>query len=398
VRCALLEARRGGRKEILEVHWRDLVDIALVAVLLWGAFVWMRRTRARWALLGIGILGVGFLLARQLSLALTTWILQGSVVVFVIVLVIVFQEDLRRLVELIAVRGLRRRARIPTPEATDILIRSIAQLAANRTGALIVLPGREPLDRHITGGTKVDAELSEPLLLSILDDHSPGHDGAVIVSGNRVREFGVHLPLSTDHAQIGYGGTRHAAALGLAERTDALCLAVSEERGVTSIATDGVLRGLYRPEELGIEIHRFIERVSPRKRPVRVQLSALLRRWPEAVGALAAAALMWLLVVPGSGVVRAVRTVPVVVENLPEGFALKGVEPEEVEVTVSGPRRSLMLGEASAIEVRVDALLVQLGRRTFQVTPELVAHPDGFQVHEVDPKSVRLSVVKEGSP
>ena len=371
------------------------MDIALVAALLWSAFVWLRRTRARWALLGIAILGAGFLLARQLGLELTTWVLQGSVVVFVIVVVVVFQEDLRRLAELIAVRGLRRRARPPTPQATDTLIRCIAQLAADRTGALIVLPGREPLNRHITGGTRVDAELSEPLLLSIFDVHSPGHDGAVIVSGNRVRQFGVHLPLSTDHAQVGHGGTRHAAALGLAERTDALCLAVSEERGVTSIATGGVLRGLYRPEELGIEIHRFVEQVAPGKRPARVQLSALLRRWPEAVGALAAAALLWLLVVPGSGVVRAVRSVPVVVENLPEGFVLESVEPGEVEVTVSGPRRSLVLGEANAIEVRVDALLVQLGRRTFQVTPDLVTHPEGFQVHEVSPNRVRLSVVKE---
>ena len=379
----------------LEFHWRDLVDIALVAALLWGAFVWLRRTRARWALLGIAILGAAFLLARQLGLTLTTWLLQGSVVVFVIVLVVVFQEDLRRLVELIGVRGLGRRARTPTPEATDALIRCIAQLAASRTGALVVLPGREPLDRHITGGTQVDAELSEPLLLSIFDDHSPGHDGAVIVSGNRVRRFGVHLPLSTDHDQVGYGGTRHAAALGLAERTDALCLAVSEERGVTSIATEGILRGLYRPEELGIEIHRFIERVAPGRRPARVQLSALLRHWPGVLGALAAATLLWLLVVPGSGVVRAVRSVPVVVENLPKGFALAGVEPEEVEVTVSGPRRSLVLGEANAIEVRIDALLVQLGRRTFQVTPDLVTHPEGFQVHEVNPKQVRLSVVKE---
>jgi len=379
----------------LEFHWRDLLDIALVAAMLWSAFVWLRRTRARWALLGIAILGAGFLLARQLGLTLTTWMLQGSVVVFVIVLVVVFQEDLRRLVELIGVRGLRRRARTPKPEATDTLIRCIAQLAAARTGALVVLPGREPLDRHITGGTQVDAELSEPLLLSIFDDHSPGHDGAVIVSGNRVGRFGVHLPLSTDHAQVGYGGTRHAAALGLAERTDALCLAVSEERGVISIATGGILRGLYRPEELGIEIHRFIERMTPGRRPARVQLSALLQRWPGAVGALAAAALLWLLVVPGSGVVRAVRSVPVVVENLPEGFALAGVEPEEVEVTVSGPRRSLVLGEANAIEVRVDALLVQLGRRTFQLTPDLVTHPEGFQVHEVNPNRVRLSVVKE---
>ncbi len=371
------------------------MDIALVAVLLGSAFAWLRQTRPRWALSGIAILGGGYLLARQLDLTLTTWVLQGSIVVFAIVLVVVFQEDLRRLVELIAMRGLRRRARPPTPQTTDVLVRSIAQLAANRTGALIVLPGREPLDRHIAGGIRLDAELSEPLLLSIFDDHSPGHDGAAIVSGNRLSQFGVHLPLSTNQAQAGHGGTRHAAALGLAERTDALCLAVSEERGVTSVATDGVLRGLYRPEELAIEIHRFVERVAPKERSARVRLAALLRRWPEALGAFAAATLLWLLVVPGSGVVQAVRSVPVVVENLPEGFALEGVEPGEVEVTVAGPRRSLVLGEASAIEVRIDALLVQLGRRTFQLTPDLVTHPEGFQVHDVNPKSVRLSVLKE---
>ena len=365
-----------------------------MAALLWSAFVWLRRTRARWALLGILILGAGYLLARQLDLTLTTWILQGSIVVFVIALVVVFQEDLRRLGELIAVRGLRRRARPPTSEATDTLIRSIAQLAANRTGALIVLPGREPLDRHIAGGIRLDAELSEPLLLSIFDDHSPGHDGAVILSGNRLTVFGVHLPLSTNHDRVARGGTRHSAALGLAERTDALCLAVSEERGTISIASDGTLRSLYRPEELGIEVRRFIERVRPQRRETRVWLAALFRRWPEALGALTAATLLWLLLVPGSGVIRAVRTVPVVVENLPEGFVLEGVEPGEVEVTVSGPRRALVFGDPDAIEVHLDALLVQLGRRTFQITPDLVAHPEGFRVHEVNPKKVRLSVVK----
>jgi len=369
------------------------VDIVLVATLLASAFAWLRQTRARWALLGIALLGAGYLLARQLDLALTTWMLQGSIVVFVIVLVVAFQEDLRRLVELIAVRGLRRRARPPTPQATNTLIRSLAQLAADRTGALVVLPGREPLDRQ---GVRLEAELSEPLLLSIFDNHSPGHDGAAIVSGNRLSQFGVYLPLSTNHAQIGQGGTRHAAALGLTERTDALCLAVSEERGVTSIATEGVLRSLHQPDELAIEIHRFVERVTPREQSVRERLSTLLRRWPEAVGALTAATLLWLLVVPGSGVVRAVRSVPVVVENLPASFVLERVEPEEVKVTVSGPRRALVLGDANAIEVRIDALLVQLGRRTFQVTPDLVTHPNGFLVHEVNPKKVRLSVVKRG--
>jgi hypothetical protein len=87
----------------------------------------------------------------------------------------------------------------------------------------------------------------------------------------------------------------------------------------------------------------------------------------------------------------------VVVENLPEGFVLEEIEPGEVEVTVSGPRRALVFGDPDAIEVHLDALLVHLRRRTIEVTPDLVTHPEGFRVHEVNPNKVRLSVVREGT-
>ena len=108
------------------------MDIALVAAMLGSAFVWLRRTRARWALAGFAILGASTLLARQLGLTLTSWVLQGSVVATVIVLVVVFQEDLRRLVELIAVRGLRRRARPPTPQATDSALPMVSSTKCTR--------------------------------------------------------------------------------------------------------------------------------------------------------------------------------------------------------------------------------------------------------------------------
>src|SRR5690606_23301634 len=114
--------------------------------------------------------------ARWLGLQMTVWILQGFFAVGVLVLVVVFQEDLRRALDQLAVWGLRRKPQSAPPDAVDVLTRTVRRLAATRTGALIVIPGREPLDRHVDGGVELGGRLSEPLLLSIFDPHSPGHD------------------------------------------------------------------------------------------------------------------------------------------------------------------------------------------------------------------------------
>jgi len=224
-----------------EFRITDLVDVAIVAGLLWAALSFVRRSRARIALAGVAIAGGLFLLARQLELQMTVWLLQGFFAVLVLVLVVVFQEDLRRLFEQIAVWSLRRTTDAASPDVVDALVGAVRRLVANRTGALLVIPGREPIDRHVAGGIALGGLLSEPLLLSLFDQHSPGHDGAVLLEGGRVSRFALHLPLSTDSSQIGVGGTRHAAALGLAERSDALVIVVSEERGVVSVARDGRL-------------------------------------------------------------------------------------------------------------------------------------------------------------
>jgi uncharacterized protein (TIGR00159 family) len=378
--------------EILRL--RDLIDVLLVAFLIWIGIVWLRRSRARFALAGIAIVGVIYLLASRLELQLTAWILQGFFAVFIIFVVVVFQEDLRRLFEQIAIWGLQRRsARLPSSTA-DSLVRAVSRMASTRTGALLVIPGREPLDRYLEAGVSLDAWLSEPLLLSLFDTRTPGHDGAVVLAGNRITRFGVHLPLSSDRAQLGPGGTRHAAALGLAERSDALCIVVSEERGSISIARDGRLRGVAGVEELSAELQRFLERGQSTGDPGQSRLTRghLL----EGFFALVLAAVLWFLLVPGASTVEVQRLAPVLVENLPEGYALIGVEPEEVEVTLSGRRRELVLGDLDVVQVHIDALLVELGRRTFQVSPSAVEHPDTLRVVGVSPKQVRLSVRRAG--
>ena len=144
---------------LLDIAPTDLVDIAVVALLLWGLVVWTRR--ARMALLGLAFLGVFYhLIAQQFKLQLTTWILQGFFAALVVVVVVVFQDDLRRLFEQIARLSLRRKAPRPDPSSLGTLTRGLYQLAAKRRGALVVLPGREPIERHfLQHGVPLDAEI-----------------------------------------------------------------------------------------------------------------------------------------------------------------------------------------------------------------------------------------------
>ena len=368
----------------------DVVDIGVVAALAWVGLRLVRRTRARPALLGLATLGAIYLAARQLGLGLTAAIFQAFFAVLVLVLVVVFQDDLRRIFEQVGAWVSRRRGEEPSGGPGDALVRTVEQLASARTGALIVVPGREPIDRHVEGGVELDGRISEPLLLSLFDASSPGHDGAVVLANDRVASFAVHLPLSTDREQLTGVGTRHAAALGLSERTDALCIVVSEERGTISIALGGRLRPIERPRALAIELRKHL-------RPVSEQKSArgwLQPRFRDALLAVGIAAGLWVVQVPGSVVTEVEVEAPVVVEKLPPDLRLEGVEPARVSIRLSGRRRDLVLARNGAVEVRVDALLARLGRRTFQITPALVDRPEGLEVTSIQPDRVKISIGK----
>lgn len=374
-----------------ELGVQDVVDVAMVAVLLFIAILGLRRSGAAVAVVGFGVLGAVYWTAQRFDLVLTARILQAFFAVFVIVLVVVFQEDLRRLVERIGVWGLRRKAPQTPDSAADALVRSVTQLVRTNRGALLVIPGREPLERHLEGGVVIDANATEPLLLSLFDPNSPGHDGAVLMRGDRVERFAVHLPLSEDRVQLQGGGTRHAAALGLAEVCDALVVVVSEERGTVSVAQDGRIRQLSGPDALVEDLRGFAAATAPAPGGV---VRAILRRWPEALMAVVGAAVLWLIFVAGSGLVEVTRTAEVVVENLPDGWVLESVEPREVQVVVEGPRNQLYLAGDDGLSVHVDALLVQLGRRTFTLSADSVSHAPGLAVVSLEPTRVRLSVTR----
>ncbi len=378
----------------LEIRLSDVVDILLVTSLLYTAVVWIRRTQAALVAGGILLLGVLYFVARILDLRLTAWIFQGFFAVFLIIVVVIFQEELRQLFERLAVWSLRRRNAVPHSDAADILVRCMTDFAKERIGALIVLPGKQPLARHIEGGIELNGVLSVPLLKSIFDPHSAGHDGAVVVEQDRIVRFAVHLPLSKNFQQLSGAGTRHSAALGLAERTDALCLVVSEERGMISVACAGRLQTVANPQEIGLLIERFADQQRPSSNQRRPMLRLVRENWLEKVASLAMVMGLWYLLVPGSRTIEHTYSIPVTVSNLASDLELESVDPPRVDATFSGLIRHFYLFDTAKLSITIDVSLAQLGRRTFEILEQNVRYPNDLTLESLKPSEVKISVRK----
>jgi uncharacterized protein (TIGR00159 family) len=279
---------------------KDIFDIVLVALFAYGIILWIKRAKAGLAFLGILMLGGFYFVAREVGLQLTAFILQGFFALILIMLVVLFQRDLRQLFERIAVWSLGRNAGSAASNETVLsLVEALSTLARHKHGALVVLPGKDPLDSHVEGGVELGGRVSSPLLMSLFDPDSVGHDGALIVEGDTVTRFSVHLPLSRNFEELGQRGTRHAAALGLAERADALCIVVSEERGEISIARDHELRLLKTSDELKTEIEQFIQMKRDPHAGRRTPWSVLTANWVEKIAAAGLALGLWVIFISG---------------------------------------------------------------------------------------------------
>lgn len=374
-----------------ELGFADALDIAIVSALIYGGIAWLRRSRGALVAIGLGLLGCLYLGAWSAGLTLTTQVFHALAAALLVVLVVLFQEELRQSFEELAAWLLgRHKATRPRYETRDVLVRTAFHLAREKIGALIVLPGAQPLDRHVQGGVELDGLLSEELLASVFDPHSPGHDGAAIVENRRVRRFAVHLPLSRRPALEGRAGTRHRAALGLAERSDALCLIVSEERGSVSVARAGALREVGDPTELGKLLDRFYKERLPlaRRRPRLVQL--VTQHLGGKAIAVGAACLLWWVFVPGGRPVERARDLPVELAGLPPGFEIESIDPSHVRATFRGRQRDLWLMPPTPVEV--DASVAAPGRQTYDVRRRDLALPPEVHLERFEPHKIRVSL------
>ena len=250
------------------LQWNDVLDIAIMAYLLYRALLILKGTRALQSLVGlIGVLAL-YVFAEQFELVSVHWLLEKFLVYIVLAVIILFQTDIRR--------GLARaggrlfvssRGDLGNASMREELIKACFALASRRVGALVAIERSANLDEYVERATAIDAVVSHEILTAIFHPTSPLHDGAVVVQKNRIAAAQAFFPLSLSKDISRFFGTRHRAAIGLTEETDAVAIIVSEERGTVSIVENGRITPTANANELREQIQEIFQ-VTPEPRDV----------------------------------------------------------------------------------------------------------------------------------
>ena len=231
--------------------WRNIVDVAILSILIYNAIKLVVHTRSNSLIKGIAVVLVIAWLSSILRFSAVSWLLNQILSMGLVVLVILFQPEFRRALDQLGRSKLMRRVfGTAGPNSTETeqvekpvteIVRAMTNMARKRIGALIVIERLTGLGDVIETGTRVDAEISDPLIENIFEPNTPLHDGAMIIRNRRVYAAACILPLSEDPNISRDLGTRHRAGIGITETTDAVTLIVSEETGIISMAREGRL-------------------------------------------------------------------------------------------------------------------------------------------------------------
>jgi diadenylate cyclase len=376
-----------GVLELGDLRWQDGVDIAILTLVLFRVYVWLRGTVALQVALGMLTLVLLSYAASALGFVLSAYVLQAIGAVAVLVAVVIFREEIRRaLMRASPLRLFFRRDAVVSRERREYtaLAEALFELAKDRLGALVVVARRDPLGEHVTGGVAVGALVSGPLVEALFQKASPLHDGAAIVDRDRLTVAGAFLPLARGELPQRYG-TRHSAAIGLSEVADALVIAVSEERGEVSLAENGAISPVPDATTLA---RLLLERAAPPG-------DATARRHTLVKDAVVGAVIFvgvvaaWNVVANRGDAVEE-RSVPVELHGVPAGAALEALPPE-VLLRLRGPRRLLVGVDGADLHAWVDAAAAR-GAPDLAVS---TTAPPGLQVVAVDPP--RITVLERRS-
>lgn len=377
----------------------DLLDIAIVSVFVYAILRWGRRARSRFMLLGLATLAALYLVARLLSMYLTLFLFQVGFTAAVVTLVVVFQEDIRRGIERIATMGLATttRPKDNTTHLVDVTVRAAHTLIGQRLGALLVFKGRERLERHITEGVPLEGRFSDALVASVFDTSSAGHDGALIIDNGVVTRFAAHLPLSTRSRSGTLYGTRHTAAIGLTEVSDALVIVVSEERGTVSLAQGGVLTPLDSPNDLVAPLTAFLLELTPEGSTRWYERLFARNLGAKALSVVIACAAWFAMLGSQAETFTRTLTIPIVYSNLPSGLWLDQPKAREATVTLSGSSRAVRQLDVSTLALSVDLGRVAPGEQRLALTEAQLKLPRELDVYRIDPAMANVSVYRSAT-
>lgn len=369
---------------------RDLLDVTLLSAVLFVLLGWLREQLSRNMIVAISAFLAIYVATRLFRLYMIELAFRALFFVILLAIVVVFQSDIRRLVERIGLWISRGTIRVSEDGQTvDTLVEAAQGMAESRTGALIAIRGREEWERLIDGGVQHGGRVSLPLLYSLFNPTSPAHDGAVLMEGGKITRFGAHLPLSKNLNEVGEHGTRHTAALGLAEACDAFVIVVSEEQGTISMAHNGRLEKTDSASDLKRKLEEFWR--AHYEVPNHATASWWSRkRLQTASLAVFLSILSWFLFIFDPGIGYRPFTVPVQLQNLPENWSFGDPSPPEVRVILSGSQAAFQLLDPSNLTVNFDLEDIREGENRFVIEDDDLQLPPDMDLYDAEPDAITV--------
>ncbi len=370
------------------LRWQDLFDILFNSYVLFRLYILFRGTNVIRVLIVIILLWFVKQTALAMGLIITSWAMQGIITVGAFVIIIVFRNEISSVLQTKSFKSFFwgiPQYQFQTP--VSIIVESVYELSRKKLGALIVLPMKQGLETCVQGGISWQGKLSREMLVSIFWHDNPVHDGAAIIQGNQVTDVGVILPLSKRQDLPSYFGTRHRAAMGLAEQTDARIIVVSEETRKISLLKENriydindsnVLETLLN-QDLGTESTRL----GLRHRALELTTAAVI--------CLFSVTGIWLSFSKGVEIL-ANREAPIEFTNLQPKMEIKSSTSNSVKLLISGARPLVQAMDLDQIKVKVDISKAVPGPNLLNIEPVNVLLPPGIQLKQVEPAQVEVTV------
>lgn len=375
------------------IRIQDVADILIMSFLLYQLYSWFRRTRAMQVLLGMGVVAIIYFATSFLGLYMTSWILQELGTVLIVLIIVVFQAEIRQaLYRLSLMRYFFGSRQEIQSNSFHQVSESLFRLAQHRTGAIVVFQRSEVLTDLMLHGVAIDSEFSPQLLEAVFADGTPLHDGALLINDGRIAMASCHLPLSVNAELPQFYGTRHRAALGLSERTDAVVAVVSEERGEVSLAVAGELKKIKSADELSDYLGELIGK-SPEISSVGLRKKLFSNLLPK-TAVFFMVILFWVLITSRQGQITNVAA-PVRLHGISKDLTLVRCTPEEVNVQLKS--FSILTPPPAKLDIfaDIDITGINEGQATFRIKNSDFKLPSGMVVNVVNPAAVKVIVEKK---
>ncbi len=370
------------------IRWQDIVDVVLNSYILFRLYVLFRGTNVIRVVAGIALLWIFQRLAAGMGLIVTSWAMQGIIAGAALIIIIVFRNEIRNVLQAKNIRAILwgfpdKSARAPI----DSIVEGVYDLARKRTGALIVIPGKEDIDEVVQGGVRWQGLVSREMIMSIFWGGNPVHDGAAVMSGDRITRVGTILPLSQSDDLPNKYGTRHRAAVGLTEQSDAMVIVVSEERGEVIVAKNSdiipIQDNLALKRQLGAHLGIVSEMEEAHTRRESMELGV------AAVICFLCMAGVWFSFARGLETLTSLE-VPLEYVNRDSRMQILSASDNTVRLHLSGSGALISSMKPDQVKVKVDLDNAINGENVFTITHDNIAMPPGVRLNRIEPSEVHV--------